>query len=82
MSIKVIVIAPPGVNLHELAAATRGASLELTNTPKLQDIEQVARMLTRTLTQMAGSAGNKTMVVPPNTHFGVHGTQVLGVQVP
>lgn len=82
MSIKVIVIAPPGVNLHELAAATRGASLELTNTPKLEDIEQVARMLTRTLTQVAGSAGNKTMVVPPNTHFGVHGTQVLGVQAP
>lgn len=82
MNIKVIVIAPMGVNLHVLAAATRGASLDLTNTPQPEDIQQVTKVLTRTLTQMAGTAGGNTMVVPPNTHFGAHGTQVLGVQTP
>lgn len=76
MNIKVIVIAPNGVNLHELAAATRGASLELTNNPRPEDIQHVIKVVTRTLTQMAGSAAN-TMVVPPNTQFGQQGTQVL-----
>ena len=81
MNIKVIVIAPNGVNLHELATATRGASLELTNNPSPLETQQVITVLTRTLTQMAGTGG-KTMVVPPNTQFGRHGTQVLGVQGP
>ena len=64
--------------LHELAAATHGASLDLTNTPSPADIQHVIKMLTRTLTQMAGSGGGHTMVVPPNTQFGHNGTQVLG----
>lgn len=81
MNIKVVVIAPNGVNLHELATATRGASLELTNSPSPADLQQVIKVLTRTLTQMAGSGGS-TMVVPPNTQFGKQGTQVLGVQSP
>lgn len=78
LNIKVVVVAPTGVNLHELAKATRGASLDLTNTPSTADIQHVIKMLTRTLTQMAGSAGGHTMVVPPNTQFGHNGTQVLG----
>jgi hypothetical protein len=81
MNIKVIVIAPNGVNLHELATATRGASLELTNNPSPADIQQVIKVLTRTLTQMAGSGGT-TLAMPTNNKFGQHGTQVLGVQVP
>lgn len=78
LNIKAIVIAPNDVNLHELAAATNGASLELTNTPTEADVQQVTQVLTRTLTQMAhsGDAGG-TMVIPPNTSFGQQGTQVL-----
>jgi len=78
LGIKVVVVAPPGVNLHELATGTRGVSIDLTNTPDPADIQHVVKMLTRTLTQMAGSAGGHTMVVPPNTQYGQNGTQVLG----
>lgn len=80
LGIQVVTLAPKGVNLHALAAATGGISLELTNTPTPQDINQVVKLLTRSLTQMASSrgGGSGTMVIPPNTQFGHQGTQVLG----
>lgn len=82
LNIKVIVIAPNHVNLHQLATLTRGASLELTNTPTASEIANVTKTLTRTLTQMAGSAAGKTLAVPANTSFGANGTQVLGAKSP
>ncbi|MDR2208230.1 MAG: VWA domain-containing protein [Azoarcus sp.] len=78
LGIKVIVIAPNDVNLHELANATGGISLELTNDPSPEDINRVTHLLTRTLTMMANHNAGGTMAIPPNNQFGYNGTQMLG----
>jgi hypothetical protein len=73
--IKVIVVAPQGVNLHELAAATGGHSIILSNTPQQQDLDRAIALLTKSLTQVA--AGSGTMAMPPNASFGARGTQAI-----
>ncbi len=74
LNIKVVVVAPKGVNLHQLSAGTGGLSLELSNNPTAADLKSLTQLLTRSLTQMGGNGGGKTLVVNPNTQFGHQGT--------
>lgn len=68
----VMVIAPNGVNLHELAVGTGGYSFELSNTPKQADIDRVTDMLTKSMTRMNTNGGTVGL---NNTNFGSRGTQ-------
>lgn len=65
MNIKVVVVAPNGVNLHELATLTGGISLELSKTPQPSDVQRITSMLTRTLTQAAARSSG-TLQMPAN----------------
>jgi len=73
--IKAIVVAPQGVNLHELASATGGHSVLLSNNPEQADLDRAIALLTKSLTQVA--AGSGTMAVPLNASFGARGTQAI-----
>lgn len=76
LGIKVVVVAPQGVNLHELAARTGGHSVLLSNNPSQSDLDRVIALLTKSLTQMGNSSG--TVALNPNTSFGARGTQRIG----
>lgn len=68
----VIVVAPTNVNLHDLASGTGGYSFELSNTPKLADIDRVVDLLTKSMSRMNMNGGTVGL---NSTRFGSNGTQ-------
>ena len=79
MGIKVVVVAPLGCNVHQLATATGGHSFALSNNPSQADLDATVALLTRSLSQMAGGlpAGSGTLAIPGNQGFGARGTQMF-----
>lgn len=76
LGIKVILIAPPGLKLHDVATFSGGISIPLSNNPLQGELQSVCKYLTKTMTQMANSGGG-TQALP--TAFGAKGTVAIGV---
>lgn len=76
LGIKVILISPPGLKLHDVAAYSGGFFIPLSNTPTAAELQSVSKHLTKTMTQLCNTGGG-TQALP--TAFGAKGTVAIGL---
>lgn len=76
LGIKILVIAPVGLALHDMATFSGGMSIPLSDNPSVTELQAVCKHLTKTMTQIGSSAGGGTQAL--HSKFGTNGTVAIG----